>query len=254
MKNCIIVLLLILPFNSGFSQDITYELPESYSHSVGREMPSSEFAQNLRYDIRGAYTRPVIKEKLSAARFLHEISPGYPSTWLSDSISAEILATIGGRSLRAVSESDILSPEQKSILNSADIGDDIVINVRYKYRNSVTDKLENRAMNYSVTVVPEIEGKFPGEKQEMDSYFNKNAMSKISETSSKEFKELLIKFTVNEEGEIVNAHISKKSGDPKIDKLFLDTIIRMPKWKPAENSKGKKVKQEFEFIVGSGGC
>jgi len=29
----------------------------------------------------------------------------------------------------------------------------------------------------------------------------------------------------------------------------------MPRWKPAENSKGIKVKQEFEFIVGNGdGC
>jgi len=49
--------------------------------------------------------------------------------------------------------------------------------------------------------------------------------------------------------------LSKTSGDQKTDKLLLKAINKMPKWKPAENSDGIKVKQEFEFSVGNcGGC
>ena len=36
----------------------------------------------------------------------------------------------------------------------------------------------------------------------------------------------------------------------KTDKLLLEVINGMPKWKPAENAKGVKVKQDFEFIGG----
>ena len=61
-------------------------------------------------------------------------------------------------------------------------------------------------------------------------------------------------FTVNEEGEIVNAKISQTSGDSKTDKLFVEAINKMPKWKPAQNSKGVKVKQEFIFNLSGGGC
>ena len=34
----------------------------------------------------------------------------------------------------------------------------------------------------------------------------------------------------------------------------METINKMPKWKPAENANGLKMKQEFEFSVGIPGC
>ena len=61
-------------------------------------------------------------------------------------------------------------------------------------------------------------------------------------------------FTVNEEGDVVDAKISKTSGDLLTDKLIVEGISKMPKWKPAKNSKGEKVKQDFIFNVGNGGC
>jgi TonB family protein len=63
-----------------------------------------------------------------------------------------------------------------------------------------------------------------------------------------------VEFTVNEDCEIANAQISKTSGDQETDELLLNVINQMPKWKPAENAKGRKVKQEFEFSVGNVGC
>jgi TonB family protein len=71
---------------------------------------------------------------------------------------------------------------------------------------------------------------------------------------SKEFQQGKVLFTVSEAGEIVNTKISKTSGDAKTDKLMIEAINKMPKWKPAENAKGIKVAQEFEFGVGRGGC
>ena len=80
-------------------------------------------------------------------------------------------------------------------------------------------------------------------------------MNKISETyPSKQIPWAMAKFTVNEEGEIVDAKISTPSKDPKIDQLLLDALSKMPKWIPAEDSKGLKVKQEFTFRTINNGC
>ena len=88
----------------------------------------------------------------------------------------------------------------------------------------------------------------------MTQYLRENAINKIPETTSKQLQQVIVGFTVNEEGKIANVQISKTSGDPNTDKLLLEAINKMPKWRPAEDSKGVKVKQEFEFSVGNVGC
>ena len=88
----------------------------------------------------------------------------------------------------------------------------------------------------------------------MKEYLKENGIDKISEKALGIFQQALISFTVDTDGNITDAEISQTSGDPETDKVLLDALNKMPKWKPAENSKGIKVKQEFEFSVGNGGC
>ena len=109
-------------------------------------------------------------------------------------------------------------------------------------------------MHFEVTVVPEIEAEFIGGHEQLTQYLKENAIDKISETDSKTMQQAIVSFTVNEKGAITNAQISTTSGDPEIDKLLMKAITRMPKWKPAENAMGIKVKQDFQFTVGNGGC
>ncbi|HLG35767.1 MAG TPA: energy transducer TonB [Bacteroidia bacterium] len=185
---------------------------------------------------------------------MSDINPGYPSSsWMTDYISAEISVTGNGKVMKAGSANEILSVEQKSILKMADLGTDIVIDVKYKQVNTITGNIDIRNMHFLFTVVPEIEAEYPGGYQQMKNYLKENAINKISETDYKQLQ-AAVKFTVSEEGEIANAQISKTSGDKKTDKLLVEAINKMPKWRPAENSKGLKVKQEFVFSVGNGGC
>jgi TonB family protein len=229
MKQRIITSLLFLLFITAYSQDLTFE-------------------------IRGKYLHAIKKEKLNEAKFISDIIPYYPAQWIMSYVSVDFLATCDGKAMMATSKSDTLSTEQKNILNTVDLGTDIVIDIKYKNKNSVTDNIDNSLMKYSVTLIPEIEAEYPGGYQQMTQYVKENAINKISETTSKEFQPVIVRFTVNEKGEIANAQIFKTSGDPNIDKLLLDVINEMPKWSPAEGSKGIKVKQEFEFSVGKAGC
>lgn len=229
MKKHAITLILLLPFIAGFSQDLNFE-------------------------VHGTYARSIKKEKLNNPKTLSDITSDYPASWISDYISAEITATCNGKVLKAVSPNDALSSEQINLLNTADLATDIVIDVHYWYKNSVTDVKEMNDMHFALTVVPEIEAEYLGGNQLMTQYLKENTINKISEAKSKTLQAATVKFTIDEEGEIANVQISKTSGDRKIDKLLLKAIHKMPKWRPAENSKGIKVKQDFVFNIGSGGC
>lgn len=212
------------------------------------------FSRDLRFEVSGNYSRPITKEKLTGAKSLNDLIPYYPTNWITDYISVEISATSNGQFIKGISANNILSTEQKNILNAIDLGSDLAINVKYNYLNPVTNIIENNKMNVSMTVVPEKEAECVTGKQQLIKYLKENAIDKISETILEQFQQAVVLFTINENGEINNANIFMTSGDSKTDILLLEVINNMPKWKPAENRKGIKVKQEFKFSVGKGGC
>jgi TonB family protein len=109
-------------------------------------------------------------------------------------------------------------------------------------------------LHYTATVVPEHEAEYPGGRESMRAYLKESAISKIPNASFKELQQVIILFTVDEQGRITNGRLTTTSGDSKTDALLLKALMNMPKWKPAVNSDGIKVPQDFEFIVGNGGC
>ncbi len=232
MKNKIIALFLSLFFFTAFSQD-------------------------LRYGVRAAYNRAVKDAALKSPRLISEVIEGYPVNWITSYTSVEITATSHGKTTKALSANAVLSPEQKNMLSSADLGTELVIDVKYKYKDPFSGVVENNKIHVSMTVVPETEAEYEGGYQEMIGFLEKNSINKISDAAAKKLQRLVVRFTVNEEGKIADAKIFNTSNDPKMDRLFLDTINNMPAWKPAVNSQGLKVKQEFEFAInspGAGGC
>lgn len=234
---------------------VTFAQTESFNKKLGWNgfVPVS-VSQQLSFDVRGAYTNKVRKESFRTASFLRDLCDGYPSNWIINYISSEISATCNGKSCKAVSANDELSTSQKNILNSVDIGSEIIIDVKYKHQNPATQNIDLRQMHISMMVVPEVEARYKGSIRDMRNYLQKNAIDEIEKIYSEKMMQSVLKFTVNEKGEIVNAAVTKTSGNKKVDKLLLKTINDMPDWKPAEDANGRKVKQDFEFTLGSGGC
>lgn len=212
------------------------------------------YSQNLSFDIHGTYTRAIKKEKLTSANTFSDLISGYPASWITNYMAAEILVINGKDVLKATGSNDTLTTIQKDILSKAELGTDIVIDVAYRYKNSITGQMDLRTMHYTATVIPEMEAEYPGGRAAMIQYLTENAIHQISDTLSKQMKQVIISFTVNETGTIANAQVSTTSGDPETDKVLLEAISNMPAWKPAEDLKGIRVKQEFEFHVGNVGC
>lgn len=225
------------------------------------------FAQDneLSYELRGKYSRPLKKEQLAGVSFVHDMIVAYPANWISSYVSVEIEATCNGKSQKAMGKNDALSPEQKNILSRTDLGSDVVIKVKYIYNDPVTHAIENNVMRVSFTIVPEIEAGYQGGRAQLTKYLKTKGIQNMPGSS---FNPNLIgprllpqytavRFTINPAGQVEQARIFHASLDPKRDLLLLDAIRQMPKWKPAENSKGEKVKQDFELLLGNGfgdGC
>ena len=215
----------------------------------------SGHAQELFYSVHGNYKHPITKEKISKARSMSDIILYYPANWIKSYVSVNISANTGGNTKIAGSVNDILSQEQINLLNAAVTGTEIIIDIHYYAQDHTSNQTDIGKMHYSTTVIPENEALFPDGKELLTQYLKENAIDKISSEEIEKLQPAVVRFIINEEGEIANAHLSMTSGNPEVDKLLLETVNKMPNWNPATDSKGQKVKQEFEFTVsGNEGC
>lgn len=230
----------------GFAQET------SYSHNLKFSVDNdSNVSQELRFDVRGDYSRPVKLDKLKNAKSLGDIIPYYPVNWITHYRSSELSITTNGKALKANGSDDKLNSGQIQILQSVELASEIEITVKFKATNSVTGDMEDHTMKVLMTVVPEAEAEFPGGREQMRKYLKEAAINKIN---FDEIKPAIVNFTINEDGNAVNVLITKSTGNEKTDKLLIEAVNGMPKWKSAQNSKGKKVKQNFVFLIEMGGC
>ncbi len=232
LNKLIVLLFIVLAFpHHGASQD---SLTNELSYEVNRINP---------YIL-------ITKEELKEARTLTDLNPYYKSSWIKEYISVEISTTYKGKIRIAVNKNETLSQEQKEIMNKADEGTDISVKVRYMPDNTFKHN-DIKEIKFTFTVNPESDAEYSGGQQQLRRYIKNNAIDKIPEGSFRGYDLAAVKFTINEEGQIIDAYVFESSKDEKIDALLLETISKMPIWKPAEYANGFKVKQEFVLTVGN---
>lgn len=266
MKNKIVFSLLLLIVLKGVSQPSKFEY-------FGRLNPS------------------VKKEKLSEIQFVTDLSPvlwhllvlpnkdrieldeqrklNYPLGFFAypqggyntivDYVSVTISTKHNGVMETSTAGNEELSPEQKSNIKRADLGSDISVVIQYKYKkqlgkNIAADKVIEGNLN--ITVVPETEAEFPGGNKQFTNYLNTAIFDKVSEKIAFRYlPQSVVKFVVDEKGKVGQVKMLRSSMDAKTDLQVIDAITKMPDWKPAKNSKGKNVGQEFTIPLGMpGGC
>lgn len=211
-------------------------------------------SDDLFYVVKGRYDRSITKEILEDANLISDLIANYPENWISEYVSVELITVLNGKEISAVSADEILSEEQRNLLNSLKESSSVIVNVKYKTKVAVTDVMENNLLNISMTIIPEKEAEFVGGYDKMIAYLQKNIKGEFSNEILSQLQYSSVVFTVNEEGRTDNIKLINTSGNSEIDELLLNLIGSMPKWKPAENSKGDYVKQEFEFNFGNDKC
>jgi len=206
---------------------IAFTLPH-----IGSSQDSLAF--ELNYEVNRTYpSLSITKEKLNEARTLTDINKYYKPSWVKEYISVEIWASHEGRLKKAMGKNDTLSQAQKDIMDMVDMGTHISVNVLYIPDNTLKHN-DAKETNFRFTVEPESEAEYPGGTQQLEQYLQENTMDKISNAIFKIYNLTAVKFTIDEVGQVINAHIFETSKDEKTDELLLETICNMPNWKPAQ--------------------
>jgi protein TonB len=264
MKNQLTTLLLCLLFIPGFCQNSNFKYEGRMTISVKKEkVDGAQFVSDLTPELWHMLGLPVKeREELEYRRRM-----GYPLGYyvypeggyeaVVDYDSVEISAQRNGKLLSASGASGQLTAEQKNILNTTDLGTDVRIKIKFNYKNETSNNNGDKEIKEGglvVTVVPEKEAEYPGGNKQLTDYMVQNIFNKFSGRDIQRVQNVVVNFVINEEGQVVDAKIVRFSTDPQIDKFILNIINKMPAWKPAENSKGIKVKEKFSIPLGGGGC
>ena len=244
-KSIIVILLSTFSIQSQ-AQDLTYNFIDLQTSKkiVYYSM------DNVNFSVYNVKDKSIKRKKLKTAKLVSDIIDNYPTNWITDYISLRIFATCNGERMNAESQNEFLNKSQIEILSNADIGSLILIDVKYKFKNSVTGILENKTIPFSIAILPEIEAEYIGGYEQMIKSLKENSKNKIPTSTFKDPPFASVRFTINKSGEAVNPCISTSSGDAITDELLLKLINQMPKWKPASNSNGDAVDQEFIFSIG----
>ena len=189
------------------------------------------------------------KAVLKEVETLVDLNPYYKPSWIREFISVEVMAFHDGKMKKAVNQDNTLSKEQKEVINGADIGTEVSVDIQYIPENNLIQN-DQKDFHFTLTFDPENEAKYPGGQQALNDYLKKNTIDKIPANSFGQYQLAAVKFTIDEEGHITNPHIFWSSEDEQVDKLLLETVCNMPQWQPATYANGKKAKQEFAFTVG----
>ena len=192
----------------------------------------------------------ITKQKIVDADSLINLNPHYKPDWVRSYISVEI-TTINNKVNNITSgDSDKLTKKQKSYMESADPGSDISIVIKYIPENDLKIN-EPKITNFTLIVDPDNEAEFVGGSHSLKTYIKDFAISKIPEGTFTNNDFSTVKFTVDEDGHIVDAHVFWPSDKEHVDAIMLEAVCNMPAWNPASYDNGHKVKQEFALIVGN---
>lgn len=222
-----------------------------YAFSILFIIFSKGFSQNMRFELHGNYNRSVTLDKLISAQSLADFSQGFPSSWIADSayISSEIEVLRNGISKKVYGKNEKLNSNQKMALALAEIGSEIVVNVQYQDYNPEARKKFINKIHYIITVIPDVEAEFNGGKAALTQFFEDAALEPLKAFQNSDFSRATVGFTINEMGETTEAKVINGCGNPAADQILLLAIQKMPKWKPAKNAKGNRIKQDFRFTV-----
>jgi len=190
------------------------------------------------------------KEKLHQAETIADLNPYYKPSWVKEYIAIRIEAYHNGSLKKAIGEGEILTLSQKAIMRGADVGTDISVVVDYIPDNNLKIN-EAKQIDFTFTIDPENMAQYEGGDEALNLYLQEQVMDKIPEGVFIDYILAIVKFTISEDGDAIDAHVFESSKNEIIDKLLLDAICNMPEWLPAEYDSGTKVRQEFALTVGN---
>lgn len=187
--------------------------------------------------------------QLDKATQLSHLNHYFKADWVKKYKSVKITVISNNQKKVLTSTSDRLTSEQKKAISTADQGTDIKVVVLYLPDNNLTSN-EISEMDFSFKLDPEKEAIYAGSKDQLAQYIEEAILKKITIEDVPQYQVAAVKFTIDEDGQIIDVNIAHPSKNEDADNLILKTICEMPKWNSAQYADGTKTKQEFVFTIG----
>ncbi|CAM1351669.1 energy transducer TonB [Tenacibaculum insulae] len=266
MKTKIIIAITILIIGTFFAFSFAKKSEVKNGEIVSEKLIHTDFnsfadqsvksltKNNINYFVKGANKKTITKSKLIKAKTLKDIIEHFPTSWISEYVSIDVYRTTAGKEVKASSKNLILTAKQKALFKNANIGDDVLIKIAYKSKNSVTNKLNLNEANIKMKVFPESSARFIGNENSLQEFLVKNSDNDLANWQYKPMESAIASFVINEIGTVTAVKIVTSTGVVSLDQSIIALLYKMPNWKPAMNYNGKPVKQQFEFVIGDMGC
>jgi len=206
---------------------------------------------NLHYEVNVNHAPLSISlEQLQNAQSLSDLNRMFRPAWYREYLSVEISTVQDNQLVSVLGNSDTLNNQQKSFLKGLIFPAPITVSIDYIPEN---DLEENPPRNESFTfsIHPVKEAEYIGGHASLNNYLKEKAISHIPEGTFVGYDLAIVKFVINEKGQVVDVEVSQSSKDDSVDKLIYETVCNMPDWNPAQHTDGKKLRQEFALTIGN---
>lgn len=188
-------------------------------------------------------------QNLNEIYTISDLNKFYKSSWIREFISVDIEAQLEGINQKATSNNDLLTVKQKELIEQADFGADISVNITYIPNNTLTENVE-KIFDFTFTIDPAHSATFVGGDVALNQYLTDAIVDKINPSSFRKHHLTAVQFTVDKDGVVTNPSIFESSKDKATDDLLLNAILKMPCWQPASYSNGHTTKQHFVLTIG----
>jgi hypothetical protein len=189
------------------------------------------------------------KQTLLDGNTLVELNKHYKPSWIRSHKGMTVRTIHNGKERQAFGPDDTLTKEQKNNMLTSDSGSSISISVKYIPDNTLKNN-EIKEYKYSFVVDPDNKALFPGGEEAKINYLRDNIVDKIPSDILRQYQLAVINFTIDESGHVTDPYLFWTSEDESVDALLMETICKMPTWKPASYEDGTKVNQSFSLTVG----
>jgi TonB family protein len=213
-------------------------------------------SQNFTFERIGGKAEPISQKKLRETMLVTDFIPNYSTVYNSfmEYTFVELTANVDGKDLSITAPNQNLTVSQRKMLNAVDVGTEVRIKMKFRFKNKDQSSSEIRDMDYSLVATPEVAAEFPGGSDEMTKFLQTNILDKLSEDAKTEISRAAVSFIVDENGQISKVKMIRTSANEELDIQLLEAVNKMPAWKPAQKTNGTTVRQEIAFRIGSGGC
>ena len=209
---------------------------------------SAEF--ELSYEVKKVYPSfSVTKDSIQKSKTLKDIKYHYETSWIKDYLSVETSVVKNGNKETLVTKDDILTEEQKKLMLEADNNSEISISIKYIPQNTLKDN-QARTMDFNIAIDPAESATFPGGNQKLRDYLKTKAINKVADHDFRIHHLTAVEFSINENGDVVEAKVSESSSDKEVDQALLNAICDMPRWSSAKYSDGTSVIENYVLLVG----